>query len=466
MMSLDTSWRCLSDIVHRVMRSIETRKPAQLEAFFTSTQTTEVTIRNSEILAQKRADDSGVGFRAAVAGNRVGFACTNRLSNEAILEAVEKALSIARVSSESNCFALPEVCKPASVRGLFDPSIAVISVEEAVDIAERGIDAAESFDKRVKVKAGRVIFVSGWRGVVNSLGVDVEEKETRAVMYLGASGQQGGEVTGTCYETAFSRRADLKPELVGENAAKNVAAMFKPRPVKSFQGAIVFAPEAVSYQICDVLVDTLKGENVVAGRSAWAQKVCQRVASEKLTVTDNAAVENGFASRSFDDEGCPSQNTCLVEKGGLRGFLHHAGTAKALGVADTGNASRFSGGLEMVHAIVGEGYRTKPAVYPSDLTIQVGSRTKDELLAEVGRGVLVEDMGGFAQRGSGVISAQLSRAFYVEDGEIRYPIKAGMVSGLCFDWLNHVIGVGSDAKQFQNAVVPSLLVEDVKVIGA
>ena len=177
-------------------------------------------------------------------------------------------------------------------------------------------------------------------------------------------------------------------------------------------------------------------------------------------------LENGFSSRSFDDEGCPSQNTVVIKQGQLESFLLHATSAKALKAKSTGNASRFPGGLDMVRMIVGNGYRAKPEVYPSNLVIQAGGKSRDELLSEVEKGVLVESMAGFAQEGSGVISAQLSRAFFVKNGEIQNPIKGGMVSAVAFDWFKQISEVGNDAKQFVNSVVPSLRVEEVKVVGA
>ncbi len=119
----------------------------------------------------------------------------------------------------------------------------------------------------------------------------------------------------------------------------------------------------------------------------------------------------------------------------------------------------------MVHMIVGNGYRTKPEIYPSNLTIKLGNKEKEELISETKKGVLIESMAGFPQAGSGLISAQLSRAFFIQDGEVQYPIKGGMVSGVAFDWFKQVSGIGKDSKQFQDAVVPSLRVEDVKVVG-
>jgi PmbA protein len=464
-MSLDTNWNSLSDLVHKTMRMLEKKDITHAEAFFTSTQTTEVVIRNSEIHTQNRVDDSGVGFRV-VAGNKVGFACTNTLNEKPVLEAGEKAFDIARVSSEVPDFALPKASQTPKVEGLFDCRVAETGVEKGVDVARRMIRAAEDFDRRVIAKDGRVLFESGWRGIVNTLGVDFEEKETRAVVYLGGSGEQNGEVTASCYDAMFNRTADLEPEKVGENVGKMVIEMFKPQPLKSFQGTVIFGPEAVSYQLFNVLVDSLKGENVVAGRSAWTGKLGQVVASEYLTVIDNAVLEKGFASRSFDDEGCSSQKTTLLRKGKLESFLHDASSANALKMRNTGNASRFPSGFDMIRAIVGNGYRAKPEIYPSNLIIQSGSKTKEELVSEIDKGVLVESMAGFAQPGSGVISAQLSRAFYIENGEIKYPIKGGMVSGVAFDWFKRISGISRDTRQFMNAVVPSLRIEEVKVVGA
>lgn len=464
-MSLDTNWNSLSSLVHKAMKMLEKKDVTHAEAFFTSTQTTEVVIRNSEIHTQNRVDDSGVGFRV-VAGNKVGFACTNTLNEKAVLEAGEKAFDIARVSSEVPNFALPRARQPPKVEGLFDCRVAEVGVEEGVDVARRMIRAAEDFDRRVIAKDGRVLFECGWRGIVNTLGVDFEEKETRAVVYLGGSGEQNGEVTASCYDAMFNRTADLEPEKVGENVGKMVIEMFKPQPLKSFQGTMIFGPEAVSYQLFNVLVDALKGENVLAARSAWTRKLGQMVASENLTVTDNAFLEKGFASRSFDDEGCSSQKTILLRKGKLESFLHCASSANALKMRNTGNASRFVGGFDMVRAIVGDGYRVKPEIYPSNLITQLGSKTEEELVSEIGKGVLVESMAGFAQPGSGMVSAQLSRAFFIEKGEIKYPVKGGMVSGVAFDWFKRISGISRDTRQFMNAIVPSLRIEEVKVVGA
>ncbi|MEM3536565.1 MAG: DNA gyrase modulator, partial [Candidatus Bathyarchaeia archaeon] len=187
-MSLEDCWISLKDTVHKVFKALEKKNVACAEAFFTSTETTEVTIRNSEVFTQNQTQDSGVGFRVAVSGSKVGFACTNNLNVNAIAESAEKALAIANISSKTPSFALPEARKPPLVKGLFDLNVAEIEVEEAVNIANRVIKTAEDFDNRVIAKDGRVIFQHGWRGIINSLGVDSEDRHTQAVVYLGGRG--------------------------------------------------------------------------------------------------------------------------------------------------------------------------------------------------------------------------------------------------------------------------------------
>jgi PmbA protein len=464
-MKIEANWHLLRDVVHQTVLALGRKGIKSAEAFYSCTETTEASIRNSEIHTQNRRSDSGVGFRVLLGGNRVGFACTNAITDEAVTKAGEEALEIARVSSGFPNFALAESRKLPKVKGLYDSRVSATTVEEVLDLAQRSIDAAEDFDKRVIAKDGRVIFESGWVSVLNTLGVDCEEQVSRAVLYLGGNGEENGEVTGSCYDIMVSRRAELDPELIGESLGRKVVQLFKPKRVKTFQGTVILGSEAVSTHVAQVLIDALRGDHVAGGKSAWKGKTGDHVTAERLTVSDNPLLEDGFASRSFDDEGCASQNTMLVHKGELVSYLHNATTAKALRHRNTGNASRSTGGFDMVKMIIGDGYRALPIVYPSNLMVHPGEQTKEELVSETEKGVFVESMAGFPQAGSGMISAQLSSAFMIENGEIQYPIKGGMVSGVAFDWLGHLSGVGRDVKQFQHMLVPSLRIEDVTVVG-
>jgi PmbA protein len=460
-------WSLLSDATRKTIRHLEKLGAGQAEGFFLFSRTTETNIRNSEIFTENAIEDVGVSFRAATSDNRVGFACTNDANSEAaILEAGEKALAIANLSAPVPGFSLPSKRKITEVEGLYDKAVLDVRVEDCVDIARRLIQSAESVDKRVTAKGGQVVVSYLKKGVINSLGVDVEAPETHVVAYLYGNGSQNNEITPSCFEGELKRNFSLDPEKIGETTGRTIITLFNSKPIVSFEGSAVFEPEAVSYQLCNALIGALKGENVVAGGSAWTEKIGEMVGSGNLTVLDDATLKDGFASRYFDDEGYPSQQTPLISKGVLRSFLHDTTTANRLKMENTGNASRFTGGFDIVKSIVGSGYKAKPEVYPSNLVIESGSKTKDELIAEVDKGVLVGSMAGFVQPSSGLISAQLSRAYYVENGELKHPIKGGMLTGIAFDWFKQVEAMGNDKKQFFNSSVPSLLVKQVKIIGS
>ncbi|MDH7564577.1 MAG: TldD/PmbA family protein [Candidatus Bathyarchaeota archaeon] len=463
----EEDWQFLGDTARKVVRQLERKGVSAAEAFFSASRTTEVTIRNSQVLTENAIEDMGVGFRVATSDNRVGFACTNIAGDEKVLaETGEKAFSIAKLSPSSLHFALPENEKSPHVDGLFDKEAADIAVTEFVDVAYRLIRSVENVDRRVKAKDGRVSCSHSKKGVVNSFGVDKEADETYVFAYVLGTGMQNGEVTPSCYDFELKRKFKLNPEDIGAKVGRMVVAQFNPKPIESFEGVMVFEPEAVSYQICDALIHALKGENVAAGNSCWVGKIGSAVASEKLTIVDDGVSENGFGSRSFDDEGYPSQKTVLVSNGKLESFLHHAATANKLKMKNTGNASRFNASFEVAKQIIGNGYKAKPEVYPSNLIIQAGKKDQSQLISKIKKGLLIGSMAGFVQAGSGLISAQLARAHYVENGQLKHPVKGGMVTGIAFDWLNRVSDLANDSKQFQNSVVPSICVENVKVIGS
>ncbi|MBU7032933.1 MAG: TldD/PmbA family protein [Theionarchaea archaeon] len=460
---MEEQWRDQESLVKKTLNQFG--REATIEAFYTQSHTLLVTIRNSRIYARNERDDAGVGFRAAF-DKRVGFASTNDFTENSLSRACRKALSMARTSSPIPGFSLPIPERTPTVKGLYDPSISESPIEDVVDRAQRTINAAESFDPRVKAKDGRVEYQWGFRGVKNSEGVAVQERISTSMLILSGVGElPDGTVTGLCSDYQFSRHADSVPESVGETVAERVIRMINPKKIRGFNGTVVFGPEAGSYQLTDALIDALKGENVQTGRSAWTGKIGEKVASEMFTLTDDGVLPSGFSSRTFDDEGSPSQKTTLIEEGVLVSYLQDASTATTLGAANTANASRFFGGFDITQSIIGKGYCTVPHVYPSNLVVTPGNVSRNAMISEIDKGVQVESMDGFVQAGSGLISARISQGFYIENGEIIHPVKGGMVSGIAFDWFNSLSGVGTDVKVYPNAILPTLRIEDVTLVG-
>jgi PmbA protein len=206
------------------------------------------------------------------------------------------------------------------------------------------------------------------------------------------------------------------------------------------------------------LASSISAEAVQKGRSLLAGRLGQAVASPVLTLVDDGRLLEGLASRPWDDEGVPTQRTPVIEAGVLSAFLHNSYTARRDGSArSTGNASRGS-------------YRSTPELGPSNLVLLPGSRTKEELLAAMGDGMLITEVHGLhtVNPVTGEFSLGIN-GFLVESGRPTLPVREMTVAGDLLGLLTRVSEVGSDLRftigsGFLGA--PSLLISDDAVSGS
>jgi PmbA protein len=433
------------------------------EAFYNLYEKTNVDIRNSELLNHVRNLIGGIGFRVALKDNKVGFASTNNLLKDKVLTAAKDSIKIARISSSNPYYSIPESSNPKKINGLYNSEIVNLEIEDLIGITKNGLESAEGYDKRITVKNGIVSIEHGFRGIINSLGINVEDWESKIEFFLGTVGIEGQKVTGMHWEQEHRRDFNIDSRKIGEKAGERTIRLLNPKTIESFEGVVIFSSNIT--QLFQIITNALKGDNVLLGASAWNDKIGDQVCDETLSIYDNSTLDANIASHAFDDEGSPTQRTSLVEKGELLQFMQNCTSANGLEDVTTANASRYVTDFDIATMIIGGGYKTQPTVYPLNLIINPGSKSLDQLITETDKGIFVDSMAGFPQVGSGVISAQLSNAFLIENGEIRFPLKDVMIAGNGYEWLMQISGIANDSKQFPNRNVPSLRVEKVRIIG-
>jgi PmbA protein len=219
---------------------------------------------------------------------------------------------------------------------------------------------------------------------------------------------------------------------------------------------VVLDPWAAS-SFLGVLAGSLSAEEVQKGRSLLAERVGEEVASSLLSLVDDGRLTEGPAAAPFDDEGVPTGRTALVEYGVLRGFLHNTETARREGVTSTGNARRSS-------------YRGVPGVSPSNLFVEAGSASANDLLAQAGRAVYVQDVTG-VHSGANPVSGEFSvgaTGLRVDGGALGEPLREMTVASTLLDMLRAVTAVGSDLRFFPGGGAigtPTLLVGEMTVAG-
>lgn len=211
---------------------------------------------------------------------------------------------------------------------------------------------------------------------------------------------------------------------------------------------VLIQQEAMT-QLLQHLLAQFHGENAAKGISLLKDALHTKIFDEKITIVDDPLMKDGYDSTPFDDEGVACQKTVLVDQGTLHAFLHNLKSAKLMKTTSTGNG--FSGDI------------TKTNLY-----IEAGDTTYDAMVKSMDRGVIITELNGL-HAGWNMVTTQFSlqaAGFYVEHGEIQYPVNLITIAGNFLELMKDIKSVGSDVKHFYTGVgSPSILFPSIAVSG-
>jgi PmbA protein len=249
---------------------------------------------------------------------------------------------------------------------------------------------------------------------------------------------------------------DVSFEEVGRTAARRAAQLLGARKITSIKG-FVLLDNSVSTEFLGILSSALSSESVQKKKSMLAGKKGDVVISDRLNIMDSGLLDGKLGSKPVDDEGVPTSHKILIGKGILNGYLYNTYTAKKDGIASTGNAVRG-------------GFTGLPTVGPTNLYIEPTSAeyTKrfENLVKNINKGLyVIETMGMHtANPISGEFSVGAS-GLWIEDGEIKHPVKEAVISGNILDLFKKVVMVGDDLRFYGNIGASSLLIEEIDISG-
>ncbi len=401
-----------------VQRAIERGVDAEVLA----TNARELTLaaaggRVDEITSATRG---GVGVRVVHDG-RIGYASSEALDEASLAWVLDEAIENAALQSARGAVILDGRALGRSDligEGLSAP---VERKAEAITTLESALTA----DERVDAIAFARYSESESEAVLGSTrGADGGYRNGYAVLMASPIMRQGESVK-QGWEIDFGKEFHaIDPTRTSQRILEKVGRHLGATPLATGRYATVFEPEVVA-TILQLLLFSLSGKTVAEGKSRLAQRLGERIASERFTLVDDPTLEDGLASRPFDAEGTPASRTALIERGVLRSFLHNSDTARRTGQANTGHASRS---------------------YAS--TLGVGATN---LLLEAGEGVTLDDgvivtnlMGVHA--GANPISGDVSvqgLGLRVEAGESR-PVENFALSFNLFKLLERIEAVGDE----------------------
>jgi PmbA protein len=450
----------MSELSANARRAVEAALAAgagDAEAYVARDSGREVRVHGGEVESLTAATQTGIGVRAWI-GHRVGYAFGTDLSEAGVAAIAARAAEAAAVADEDEFAAPPEPAEIEPLPGLSDPTTADWSADRVAELAlsvERTALAADSRIAGVEqaVYADSAELVS----IASSAGVAGEYENSSCFAYLQALAEgDGGRETGLGFGLARGP-SGLDPVAIGAEGAERALAMIGASKPASRACPVVFDP-TVAASFAGLIGGALGANAVQRGRSPFAGRLGEELASEALALYDDGRDPQGAASAPFDGEGVPRRRTALIEGGRLRAYLYDTYTANREGGGSTGSASRH-------------GYRSLPSVSASNLIVATGTVDLQGLLAAAGDGVYVTDVAGLhsgVNPVTGVFSVGASgRA--IRDGELAEPVREFTIAGDLVSMLGAVEAAGSEARwvPFGGSVsTPPVLIGEMSISGS
>jgi PmbA protein len=427
----------------------------EAEAYTYEGQATNIGIELGQISKTNRIIDRGLGIRVII-NKATGFAYTNIIDDKTAINAtVARALGAAKASKpDPDWHKLPEKKPYTTTQGTFDQKIVDLSPEDLVRITQTMLDAAVETDKNVFAVEGGV--GSGYvsNAVANSNGVNGYDRGTIVECSLAALAKSAGTTTPICFEFNAARDYTLNPIWVGREAARLASTAQKPKPVETKTAKVILTQFALQDLFAYTLMGAVKADSVQRNQSPFKGKIGEQVASEDLTIFDDGLYPAGLRTSMFDGEGVPRQKTPLIEKGILKSFLYDNYSARKDGVESTGNASRA-------------GYLSTPGVDTSNFRILPQKMTTEQMLKEVGDGLIVYYLQGAHSSNpvSGEFSVVATPCWRIKNGEVAHSCQGVMLAGNIFELLKNITVVGGNERQMGTLIAPWVIAENVRVIG-
>ena len=423
---------------------------ASSELYYANGESFEVNANAGEIDRYSVSREAGVSVRVSLDGNE-GYAYTERIDEPERLvdHAADNAKCIESIDEH------PMQTKQtyqAVVRK--DSALKNMTESERIALTKRLEETCLKLDPRVK----RVVYCtagydSGAVIMENSLGLHAERSTNSSYLYVMPSVEDGVEL-----QTGFAFRmgADAADaEGCAKEAVEDALGKLGASPVDSGCYRVLLKPFAMS-DLLAAFAPMFSADAAQKGLSLLTGKEGETIASEIVTLWDDPF--DAEAPRAFDGEGTPCVKKAVIENGVLKTLLHNLKTAKKAGVESTGNASRRSAASSV-------------DIAPTVFRVEAGAHSYDELLKELGTGLVISELEGL-HAGVDAVSGDFSlkaAGFLVENGAVVRPVSNITVAGNFVSLMKDVIAVGSDLRfgmpQGGYFGSPSILISGLTVAG-
>jgi PmbA protein len=393
----------------------------------------EIRVYEGNVESLTDAAGNGIGIRS-FDGGRWGYAYGTDLSDAGLESLAQAAAGAASVADPDEHAGLPDEFGAADVGSLASPALAEWDTARKVELAlavERAARAREGVSQ-----VEEALYADGAQqvAIANSRGFSASYESTIAYAWASAFAGEGSDLM-TGLGVGMARDpGGLDPEAIGAEAADRAIELVGARQPAGRRCPVVL-DQFVAASFAGFIGGMLSADAVQRGRSLFADREGEEVAGTGFVLVDDGVHPEGPSTAPFDGEGSPRRRTPLIEDGRLLTFLFDARTARKGGRKTTGNAGRGS-------------YRVPPSVSTTNLVLEAGEESIDELVARAGDGLYVSSVAGL-HSGVNPVSGTFSvgaTGRLIENGELGRPVREITIASDLVSMLKAVQAVGGPGR--------------------
>lgn len=407
-----------------------------------------VGVRLGAVEDSERSEGDDFGLRVFV-GRRHATVTANAFSDPARL--AERAVAMAKVAPEDPWADLIEERRLA--REIADLDLVDPSTPTAAELTERALaceDAARAVAGVTNSGGASASWSLGGLALATSHGFSGAWLRTGHSLSVSALAGTGTGMQRDWDASSKIFGADLDAaELIGRRAGERAVARLAPRKVDSGRATVIWEPRAAT-GLVGHFVSAINGAAVARKTSFLKDRLGEQVFAAGVTIVDDPSRRRGLSSRPFDGEGVAGAPLNLVENGVLATWILDGASARELGLSSNGRATRGVG---------------SPSPGSTNVTLQAGTKSREELIRSIDRGLLVTDMIGSGVNG---ITGDYSRGasgFWIENGELTYPVSEVTVAGNLVDMFARMVPA-NDIEYRSAYVAPTVAIEGLTVAGS
>ncbi len=394
----------------------------------------------------------GFGLRVLYKG-RLGFVESSDLRKEAIEDSVEKACAIARITNpdESNAFSVPS--QYPSIRDLYDSSIADIGFDTKIRMLADIESLCFAYDPAIKrIEDITYSEASDHVVIANTYGLFAVRSSTHFNIGLGVIAERDGEVeSGSAWTSACFFKDLEPPSKFVSRACSKAVSLLGSKKISSMVAPVVFDKQAV-HPLLSHLLALINGQNIADGTSMLKGRLGEKIASDMVTIVDDATLDRRVGSRDFDDEGTGSQRNVVIERGILKSFLFDNRSGRKTGSGSTGNASR-------------ESYAQLPRVDSTNFFLQGGERDVLDIIKSTEKGIFAVDLAGWwvgINPSTGDFSSG-AKGYLIERGEIIHPVRNLTLASNIIEILKSIDAIANDFEFYGKMGSPTIRVSQMSI---